>query len=63
MVQRWPHATPVGALRNQVLGLHGIDRLALLRHKFNSCVYYCLIRESGEVLMFLGNYPVKIAVP
>ncbi len=38
MVQHWPHATPAGALENQVPGLHDIDRLALVSHKFNSKV-------------------------
>jgi hypothetical protein len=50
IVQRWPHATLVGALGNQVLGLYGIDRPALVHHKFNSRVYYCLICESAVVI-------------
>jgi hypothetical protein len=32
-----------GRTRNQVPELHGIGRLVLMRHKFNSQFYYCLV--------------------
>jgi hypothetical protein len=49
MMQCLPHSTLVGTLGSLVPGLHRIDRLALMRHKFNSRIYYCLVRKSGEV--------------
>jgi hypothetical protein len=45
----------VGALRNQVPELHGIDRPALVRHKFNSQIYYQPITKREDI----GNTETK----
>ena len=63
MVRRWPHVTPVGALGNQVPKLHGIGRPALMHHKFNSRIYYCLVLWEWKSIDVSWELPVKIAAP